>query len=228
MARPEPTVYDMAYQGKTAAVKILVNENEKLKTQTDSNGRMLIHWAALGGHNDIVQHLLSLGVPVDPLDDTNMTPLILAASAGRDKVVDTLLNEGADVNAQTSEGHSALQYAASKNWQGICEKLIEKHADINIVDKRGASPLHRASSKGNTDIVKLLLEQSGLNIDHRDIYGNSALHLACEEDRQQEARMLVTNNASLSLTNKERKTPLDLATPSLVRQLKLIVENKSS
>ena len=32
----EPTIYDLAYRGKTAAVKILINENEKLKTQTDS------------------------------------------------------------------------------------------------------------------------------------------------------------------------------------------------
>lgn len=32
----EPTAYDLAYRGKTAAVKILLNESEKLKTQTDS------------------------------------------------------------------------------------------------------------------------------------------------------------------------------------------------
>lgn len=30
---------------------------------------MLIHWAALGGHDDLVRHLLSLDVPVDPVDD---------------------------------------------------------------------------------------------------------------------------------------------------------------
>ena len=29
-------MYDLAYRGKTAAVKILLNENEKLKTQTDN------------------------------------------------------------------------------------------------------------------------------------------------------------------------------------------------
>lgn len=65
----EPTAYDLAYRGKTAAVKILLSENDRLKTQTDSNGRMLIHWAALGGHDDLVRHLLSLDVPVDPTDD---------------------------------------------------------------------------------------------------------------------------------------------------------------
>lgn len=32
---------------------------------------MLIHWSALGGHDDLVRHLLSLGVPVDPTDDVS-------------------------------------------------------------------------------------------------------------------------------------------------------------
>lgn len=102
--RGEPTVYDLAYRGQTAAIAILINENEKLKTQTDpvgiispffsfkrfshlierrkelfftqqnvldflQNGRMLSHWAALGGHDDLIRYLLSLGVPADPPDD---------------------------------------------------------------------------------------------------------------------------------------------------------------
>lgn len=98
---------------------------------------------------------------------TNMTPLILAASAGREKVVNTLLNEGANVNATTVDGHSALQYAASKNWKSICVALLEKDADVNIADKRGATPLHRSASKGNTAIVKLLVEYKNLKIGSR-------------------------------------------------------------
>jgi 26S proteasome non-ATPase regulatory subunit 10 len=99
----EPTIYDLAYRGKTAAVKILLNENEKLKTQTDNvriasqnyiahydvfvrlcvlllqNSRMLIHWAALGGHDDLVRYLLSLDVPVDPVDDVRKHHSLLAS-----------------------------------------------------------------------------------------------------------------------------------------------------
>lgn len=36
MSQQESTPYDLAYHGKTAAVKILLSENAKLKTQTDS------------------------------------------------------------------------------------------------------------------------------------------------------------------------------------------------
>lgn len=96
----ETSVYDLAYRGKTAAVKILINENQNLKTETDEvniflipllpnflvtlpfsvqNKRMLIHWAALGGHEDLVIYLLSIGFPVDPEDDVSFSinPLII-------------------------------------------------------------------------------------------------------------------------------------------------------
>lgn len=222
------SVYDMAYRGKITDLRTLLTENELLKTATDNNGRMLLHWAALGGHDDLVRYLLSLDVPVDPTDDTDMTPLILAASAGREKVVNTLINEGANVNAKTQQGHSALQYAASKNWKSICVALLEKDANVNVVDNRGATPLHRAASKGNIAIVELLIEYGrNLDIDSKDADGNSALHLACEENRADEAKLLVKNGASVSLMNKQKKTPLDLASPGLARQLTEMQEHLS-
>lgn len=80
--------------------------------------------------------------------------------------------------------------------------------------------MHRAASKGNLGVVKLLLEYSDkLKLNIRDTYGNTPLHLACEEDRQEEAKLLVQNGASLDTKNKEEKTPLDLCTPSLARSL---------
>lgn len=66
-----------------------------------------------------------------------------------------------------------------------------------------------------------------LFLDSKDADGNSALHLACEENRVDEAKLLVQNGASTTLKNKQKKTPLDLATPRLVQQLKEIEEDSS-
>lgn len=80
--------------------------------------------------------------------------------------------------------------------------------------------MHRAASKGNLAIVKLLLENDDkLKINVRDVYGNTPLHLACEEDRQEEARLLVSRGANLEIKNKEEKTPIDLCSPSLAKVL---------
>lgn len=81
---------------------------------TFQNQRLLIHWAALGGNENLVDFLIDLGSPLDPLDDTNSTPLILASSAGRVQVVKLLLSKGANVNKKTNRGQSSLHYACSK------------------------------------------------------------------------------------------------------------------
>lgn len=83
------------------------------------NGRLLIHWAALGGNDYLLQYLIDGGSPVDPLDDTNSSPLILAASAGKYDVVKLLIGKGANVDLKTTGGQSALQYACSKGHKEV-------------------------------------------------------------------------------------------------------------
>ncbi|XP_014233800.1 26S proteasome non-ATPase regulatory subunit 10-like [Trichogramma pretiosum] len=219
--------YDMAYNGHTSTLKALLEQDDQLYKRPDENDRLLLHWAALGGHEDIVTHLISLGSPIDHEDDMKFTPLILAATSGRDKIVKILLNEGANVEARNFGGHSALQYAASKNWKAVLVLLLAKGADVNVADKRGATPLHRAASKGNAEIVRLLLEEDKIVIDKQDAYGNTPLHLACEEERLDEAALLIKAGASLTVKNKEEKTPLDFCkTRAVAQRLQAIADER--
>lgn len=64
-----------------------------------------------------------------------------------------------------------------------------------------------------------MAHKEDLKIDAMDSYGNTPLHLACEEDRQDEAILLVQNGAKLNIRNKDRRTPLDLCTTYLHRLL---------
>lgn len=57
------------------------------------------------------------------------------------------------------------------------------------------------------------------------MYGNTALHYACEEDRQEEAKLLVMNGASLETKNKEEKSPLDYCKLKFAKELVEIAEN---
>lgn len=83
------------------------------------NRRLLVHWASLGGHDTIVSHLLELGSPVDPVDDSGATPLILSSAAGKNIVARILVSRGANVNHKNDQGHSALQYACSKGRKEV-------------------------------------------------------------------------------------------------------------
>lgn len=66
--------------------------------------------------------------------------------------------------------------------------------------------------------MKILLKyKDKLKIDNRDIYGNTALHLACEEDRTDEAKLLIEHGASLDVRNLDKNTPLDLCSRTLLK-----------
>ncbi|XP_054273689.1 26S proteasome non-ATPase regulatory subunit 10-like [Macrosteles quadrilineatus] len=212
------------YEGRADEVIQFLNSDKSLISIKDSNERLLIHWAALGGHCEIVRHLLSQGSSVDPQDDMHMTPLILASSAGRYDVVRLLVSAGANVNSRNIQGHSPLQYAASKGWKDIVKLLLDEGAEVNIEDVRGARPLHRASSIGHLQVVTLLLGRNNIEIDARDREGNTPLHLSCEEDRGEVARLLIEKGARLDVENKEKKTPIDLASFDLARQLRTLVQ----
>ncbi|XP_014248834.1 26S proteasome non-ATPase regulatory subunit 10-like [Cimex lectularius] len=216
-------IFNEAYSGNFEYVKMKIEEDPALTTKLDSNGRHLLHWSVLSGKLELVQYLLDKGSPVNHPDDIGMTPLILGASAGKVQVCHLLISKGATINAKSDEGHSALQYAASKGWNDIVKMLLINHADINIADKRGARPVHRAASQGKTAVLKILLDFGNqIQIDATDVYGNTALHLSCEENREEESKLLVMHGAKLDIKNKEGHTPLDLAPLQLAKTLRNI------
>ncbi|KAJ0177213.1 hypothetical protein K1T71_007222 [Dendrolimus kikuchii] len=218
------TVYETAYKGDFNQIKVRIDRDKSLIHTPDENGRLLIHWAALGGNNNLVDFLVHSGSPLDPSDDTNTTPLILAASAARVEVVKLLLSKNANVNSKTVRGQSSLHYACSKGHKEVAVLLLEYDANVNVTDVLGATPLHRAAAQGRNNIVEILLTSPHIKVDICDSTGCTPLHLACEEDREAIACMLVKANANINLQNKEKKTPLDVCTPKLKKTLISLLE----
>ncbi|KAI8435967.1 hypothetical protein MSG28_004126 [Choristoneura fumiferana] len=169
-------VYETAYKGDFNQVKVKIDQEASLVTTRDSNDRLLIHWAALGGNENLVEHLIESGSPVDPVDDTNSTPLILAASAGRYEVVRLLIGKNANVNHKTNRGQTSLHYASSKGHKEIVKLLIEFGANVNEADVLHATPLHRAASLGRNNIVELLLSHN-IKVDPQDSTGSTPFYL---------------------------------------------------
>src|ERR687897_3027909 len=76
----------------------------------DKLGRTALHWAAMGGHLEIVRMLLDAGAPADAPDKNGWTPLSLIED-GVD-VAKLLLARGADPNADCG-GMTVLLYLAT-------------------------------------------------------------------------------------------------------------------
>jgi ankyrin repeat protein len=96
-----------------------------------------------------------------------------------------------------------------------------KVVNVNNVNELGLNALilHiMCGSKGkykNTSIYKkiiIYLIKGGININHQDNDGNTALHIAIKLRQNNEIiKLLLDNGADVNIKNKNGKTPLDIA-----------------
>jgi ankyrin repeat protein len=135
--------------------------------------------------------LLDAGAVPDPKSTTE-SPLIVVASNENKMslknqiwLLDLLLSYGADVNRQTmNQGNTALIYAIALNTthyvMDTINWLLDHGADVNLTNSTQSTALMMAvvQPKINLDTVRRLLRVPGINLDHTNAHGDSALTLA--------------------------------------------------
>ncbi|CEP09250.1 hypothetical protein [Parasitella parasitica] len=223
------TIQQAAYEGKLYIVQQMVEKENSLVNSFDQDGRNALHWAASGGHADIVNYLIAMGAIVNSQDkDAQWTPLMIAVSAGHLEVVKILLQNQADPALENDTKQTALHYAASKNRIDIARLLIEHQAPVNQLNRYKQTPLHQAASSGHIKIIELLLVEGKARVNPKDIQGNTPLHHACEEEHGDCALRLIENNGNLDALNTDGKSPLDLCPTSQVKSFILnVVQEKN-
>lgn len=88
--------------------------------QTESNHDTALTLAAAGGHDELVELLITHGANIEHRDKKGCTPLILAASAGHSVTVAILLDHNADIEAQSDRTKdTALSLACSGGRQEV-------------------------------------------------------------------------------------------------------------
>ena len=83
---------------------------------------------------------------------------------------------------------TALHVAVRQKLLSVVSLLLSHSASVNMVSRYDhRTPLHVAAMTGHAGIVRLLVENRA-NVDHADVYGSTALHLAvvcCQLDTAQ-------------------------------------------
>lgn len=70
-----------------------------------------LHYAATGGHTQLIGLLLENSAYIDAESPNGTTPLMMAAMYGSESAVKLLLQEGADVKIKNKQGLTALEFA---------------------------------------------------------------------------------------------------------------------
>lgn len=180
-----------AYFKRKEIVELLLAQG--LQPMLDVNTVNVLHLAAYGGWENIVEQLLNF-IPVDAVDKNGLTPLHCAIFNNEHKVISLLLNKGASIAAKTAGGMTVLHLAVMHGDISLIGFLLNLKTDINSLDNSGDTPLHVAlendSGEHNLKIVKYLLQQKNININQRNHAGHTPLFVAVLNRNLDSVRLL--------------------------------------
>lgn len=169
--------------------------------------------AALTGNLDLTQLILSYGADVNTTTSQyTATPLTLAAMNSHSDVVNLLQSQtGVNLNHQDKSGYTALMFASLRQNAEIVLQLLESGADPSIQDTTGSNALMHAcripEAPPDPIIPKILLS-TGVDANHADKEGRTALCIASATNHQPAVESLLGAQASVNKCDRHQKNAL--------------------
>ncbi|EST05153.1 Glycerophosphoryl diester phosphodiesterase [Kalmanozyma brasiliensis GHG001] len=153
-------LHEASMAGKLYLVQACI-ENGVDVAQQDIYGRTALSYAAMAGHTEVCQYLLSLpSISAATYDLDGFSPLILAVMNGRTDAVRILLDHGASVESRDATDLIPLCLASSGGHADIVKLLLQKGAKI-VSNAEGLYPQALAARAGHADCLRLLVESGG-------------------------------------------------------------------
>jgi len=171
-----------------------------------------LHYAANkpGDNLGLVLSILEAGGRVDPMTESDYTPLHYAAASGNATVASRLYGKGAEKDARNIDMRTPLHLAAEHGHPVIARFLLSRGADIKARDKYGWTPLHYAAAKGRKGVVEKLLTK-GAEGGACENQGMTPLHMAASTGQLEIVKILLDQNPKAVPRDYLGRTPLHLA-----------------
>jgi len=211
-------VYSAAFLGHTDVVTEEIRKHPEILKQTEKPSEMLMLWAALGGHENVVQLLIDAGSPVN-VKSRDDSPLHLAVKYSRGGVVEQLLDAHADVNAMNGAGQTPLVCACSLGGSKalpLARLLLAHSAKVNTQDDFGDTALHNAVwvypavDRNQVELVRFLLSR-GADVNIAGFDGKTPLHRAAYRGNPEMVKALLEGGANPQARDNRGNTPLQIA-----------------
>jgi ankyrin repeat protein len=152
---------------------------------------------AIGENNPPeVCRLLRAGADIEAKDIIlGFTPLVVASKEGHLQVLKELLEHGADIDAESFGGMTALHFACSHEHLAVVNELLSPNA----------------SNGTTTTILGKRKSLAGANIEAKEFYGDTPLHLASMHDSLAIVKALLSGGADILAVNSRGELPLHYA-----------------
>ncbi|KAK7093326.1 E3 ubiquitin-protein ligase MIB2-like isoform X2 [Littorina saxatilis] len=182
---------------------------------THTRGGLLSLLGAIQSHDHVTvrQKIMADRSLLEGEHHPDLTPLIFACVLGKKsrRVVDTLLELGADVNHGMPPCKTPLYSCLQGQSEDLVVVLLEAGADAFAVDEQCHTYMHYAAAFGLVRAIRAFAAY-GVDVNVKDDYGDTALHVAIEKFKVESVAALVQlDNIDLHLTNKRDFSALHLA-----------------
>jgi ankyrin repeat protein len=209
-------VYIACQDGHEEMVKFLVQEADADVNVSNRTNHAALHEAVAGGFTRVVDFMLRNGADKYVVDKMGVTVWHEAAGNGSVEMLELLVQHDVSLHpngyAQVDKvmARHPFHYAAVEGKASFVQALLEKKlVDVNLGDIDGCTALYYAAANGHADVMQVLLRFGGdPNIAS---IRRSPLHCAVEWHRVECVKLLVQHGAALDATDKDGKTPTQVA-----------------
>ncbi|XP_077300968.1 uncharacterized protein LOC143921515 [Arctopsyche grandis] len=188
-------------------VKLLISHNIDLISKKNYENLTPIAAAIINGNEDIVKMLVPQNNELY-LHYTGFSRSLIENNTEQSK-------EMIKINAinQKIEDLTYLILAAKNGSRKIIRYLIRQGADVNLENDFKENALHHYIKYNEIvdDIIIKALIEKGINVDSKNYYGKTPLHLAVKNKHLNIVKVLLDNEASVEAVDDNLDTPLHCA-----------------
>jgi ankyrin repeat protein len=188
----------------------------------DHRGETALHVAAQCGNKAVVRILVKRGGAIDKINFEGQTALHLAALNGPLEHLESLSSPATDAGEESSDGRAETIDLLEEKAMNAEEERSDVQAEIiellpnEATDADEESHDTRAArnssvvSKEYAETVELLLERK-VDIEAKDVDGQTALYLAAKRGHKKIVKMLLERGADIEAKDAHGRTALHLA-----------------
>ena len=201
---PKSPLIEAACKAKISIIKYLIEKGACIEGASEKGYSPLVKFIEAGTRVSFQQLIETVRLLIDSGADVNgagkdgYTPLMAACQHTRClKLVEMLLDMGAFIDAQAKDENTAYLLSLRNNNVKAYRLLVSRGANTNMIWK-GLRPLNVLAWEGNIVMAKMLIEETGANINTNEANGATPLISAVIGGQSAMVRFLVERGADIN------------------------------
>jgi ankyrin repeat protein len=181
-----------------------------------------------GGSFDFIQKIISDGATINAQNELGQTASHVSARINNVGGITALAQHGADLNIKDHVGKTPLIDSVVTKHPDITHVLLQFPVAIDAGDNYGNTALHYAAQQQNASQLIQSLVDHHANINSKNIYGETPLHLAAHANNLDAVKALVLNHADLTIKDNHGTTALQEAMQANQTDVVKIIQGKEN